>query len=64
MVTDPFAAVIGQPVAVDRLRAAATAPVHAYLLHGPHGSGKRDAALAFRGQGQVCVAVGVKVEGA
>ncbi len=44
---DPFAAVVGQPQAVERLRAAARQPVHAYLFLGPHGSGKRDAAAAF-----------------
>lgn len=35
---------MGQPRAVARLRAVARRPVHAYLLHGPPGSGKRQAA--------------------
>ncbi len=39
-----FAEVIGQPRAVAQLRAAARRPVHAYLFHGPSGSGKRAAA--------------------
>jgi DNA polymerase-3 subunit delta' len=36
-----FEAVVGQPKAVGQLMAAARRPVHAYLLHGPAGSGKR-----------------------
>lgn len=44
---DVFADVIGQDVAVANLRAAAQHPVHAYLLVGPAGSGKRAAARAF-----------------
>jgi len=39
-----FDEVVGQPRAVDQLMAAARRPVHAYLLHGPSGSGKRAAA--------------------
>jgi DNA polymerase III subunit delta' len=39
-----FDAVVGQPKAVARLRAVARHPSHAYLLHGPPGSGKRAAA--------------------
>jgi len=39
--------VIGQPVAVAQLRAAASAPVHAYLFVGPPGTGKREAAKGF-----------------
>jgi DNA polymerase III subunit delta' len=39
--------VVGQPAAVAQLRAAARAPVHAYLLVGPRGSGKRALARAF-----------------
>lgn len=39
--------VVGQPRAVSQLRAAASRPVHAYLFHGPPGSGKRTAARAF-----------------
>ena len=37
----------GQERAVAQLRAAARAPVHAYLFVGPPGSGKRAAAQAF-----------------
>jgi DNA polymerase-3 subunit delta' len=44
---DPFRDVIGQGAAVTMLRSSLRAPVHAYLLLGPHGSGKRRAALAF-----------------
>lgn len=39
--------VVGQSVAVDRLRRAAEAPVHAYLFVGPAGSTKKEAARAF-----------------
>ena len=39
-----FDEVVGQPRAVAQLMAAARRPVHAYLLHGPPGSGKRAAA--------------------
>ncbi len=42
-----FDDVIGQEPAVAQLRAAVSAPVHAYLLVGPPGSGKRTAAVAF-----------------
>lgn len=42
-----FVAVVGQPRAVAQLRASARRPVHAYLFHGPPGSGKRAAATAF-----------------
>ena len=42
-----FDAVIGQEQAVTKLREAIAAPVHAYLLAGPPGSGKREAARAF-----------------
>lgn len=41
--------VVGQDHAVAQLRAAAANPVHAYLLVGPAGSGKRAAAVAFAG---------------
>jgi DNA polymerase III subunit delta' len=44
---DAFAGVIGQPGVVAQLRAAATAPVHAYLLLGDPGAGSSAAALAF-----------------
>jgi DNA polymerase III subunit delta' len=46
-VTDGWADVIGQEQAVAELRAAVRQPVHAYLLLGPRGSGKRAAAKAF-----------------
>jgi len=42
-----FDAVIGQERAVSRLMDAARRPVHAYLFHGPPGSGKRVAARAL-----------------
>ena len=45
--TDVWAGVVGQADAVAQLRAAASDPVHAYLLVGPPGSGKRSLALAF-----------------
>lgn len=41
--------VVGQGRAVASLQAAASRPVHAYLLVGPAGSGKRAAARAFAG---------------
>lgn len=44
---DLWGEVVGQPDAVRQLRAAAASPVHAYLLVGPEGSGKRAAARAF-----------------
>jgi len=43
-VPELFEEVVGQPRAVTQLMAAARRPVHAYLLHGPPGSGKRAAA--------------------
>ena len=39
--------VVGQTVAIERLRRAAAAPVHAYLFVGPAGSTKKEAARAF-----------------
>lgn len=42
-----FDKLVGQSRAVAQLRAAATSPVHAYLLVGPPGGGKRPAARAF-----------------
>ena len=42
-----YDAVVGQPRAARQLRMAARRPVHAYLFHGPPGSGKRAAARAF-----------------
>ena len=44
---DVWVDVIGQQAAVAQLTAAAANPVHAYLLVGPAGSGKRAAARAF-----------------
>jgi DNA polymerase-3 subunit delta' len=44
---DPWAGIVGQTFAVEQLRAAGRAPVHAYLLVGPRGSGKRQLARAF-----------------
>lgn len=44
---DVWADVVGQPAAVAALEAAARSPVHAYLLTGPAGSGKRAAARGF-----------------
>jgi DNA polymerase-3 subunit delta' len=45
--SDLWGRVAGQDRALGQLRAAAVSPVHAYLLVGPRGSGKRQAALAF-----------------
>lgn len=42
-----FAGLVGQERAVAQLRAAAGSPVHAYLLVGPPGTGKRAAATSF-----------------
>ena len=47
MAVDLWAGVVGQDRAVTQLRASAAGPVHAYLLVGPPGSGKRAAATAF-----------------
>ena len=44
---DLWSEVVGQDAAVEQLRAAAASPVHAYLIVGPEGSGKRAAARAF-----------------
>jgi DNA polymerase III subunit delta' len=46
-VDDPWASVVGQHAAVRQLAAAAREPVHAYLLVGPTGSGRRALARAF-----------------
>jgi DNA polymerase-3 subunit delta' len=43
----PFADVVGQDAAIAALEAASRRPVHAYLLVGPPGTGKRAAAVAF-----------------
>jgi DNA polymerase-3 subunit delta' len=43
----PFADIPGQAAAIAALRAAVASPVHAYLLVGPPGSGKRHAASSF-----------------
>ena len=48
--TDPWSAVVGQRKAVAALVSAVASPVHAYLLVGPRGSGKRAAAAAFAGE--------------
>lgn len=45
--SDVFAGVLSQDLATARLQAAAAAPVHAYLLLGPRGSGSYRAALGF-----------------
>ena len=44
---DLWGEVVGQDDAIGELRAAVEAPVHAYLLVGPRGSGKRALARAF-----------------
>jgi len=44
---DPWRQIIGQPSAVEQLRAGVSAPVHAYLFVGPEGVGKREAAKIF-----------------
>jgi DNA polymerase-3 subunit delta' len=44
---DPWAEIVGQDFAVTQLKAAARRPIHAYLLVGPRGSGKRQLARAF-----------------
>lgn len=44
---DLWGGVVGQPSAVAELRSAAHGPVHAYLLVGPRGSGKRALARSF-----------------
>ena len=48
--TEPWSLVVGQPRAVAALESAVASPVHAYLLVGPRGSGKRTAAAAFAGE--------------
>lgn len=45
--SDVWADVVGQEHAISQLTAAAEHPVHAYLLVGPAGAGKRAAARAF-----------------
>ena len=45
--TGLWSEVVGQPDGVQQLRAASASPVHAYLIIGPEGSGKRAAARAF-----------------
>ena len=47
--SEPWGDVVGQRQALDRLEAAARAPVHAYLFLGSLGSGSRAAALGFAG---------------
>jgi DNA polymerase III subunit delta' len=46
-IVDLWSEVIGQAPAIGQLQAAVRSPVHAYLLVGPSGSGKRAAARAF-----------------
>jgi DNA polymerase-3 subunit delta' len=48
--SEAWAGVVGQPGPVAELQAAVAAPVHAYLLVGPRGSGKRALAAAFAGE--------------
>ena len=50
MSANPLDALVGQPQASARLRAAVTEPVHAYLFVGPRGAGKRRAAALFAGE--------------
>ena len=45
-----WSSVLGQPRAVASLASVVGSPVHAYLLVGPRGSGKRTAAAAFAGE--------------
>ena len=52
-----FDDIVGQESAVAHLRAAVSAPVHAYLLVGPPGSGKRTSAAALAA-GLLCPAGG------
>jgi len=47
---DLWSDVVGQPELVGALRSAVDSAVHAYLLVGPDGSGKRAAAMAFAGE--------------
>ena len=49
LAVDPWASVVGQRTALDRLEAAVKAPVHAYLFLGSLGSGSAAAALGFAG---------------
>lgn len=44
---DLWGEVVGQQEAVKQLHSSLTAPVHAFLLVGPEGSGRRAAAMAF-----------------
>nr|MDP9442772.1 DNA polymerase III subunit delta' [Actinomycetota bacterium] len=55
-----YAGVVGQAAAVANLRAAARAPVHAYLLVGQAGTGVREAARAFAAD-VLCAAAGCGV---
>lgn len=47
MMTDPWAALVGQSAAIETLNAWVADPVHAYLFTGPSGTGKAAAAFAF-----------------
>ena len=42
-----YSDLVGQPAALQALRLAARRPVHAYLIVGPAGTGKRAAATNF-----------------
>ncbi len=59
---DPWSAIVGQDRAVAELQAAVRAPVHAYLLIGPRGSGKRALAAAFAAALLSADSVGAEVE--
>jgi DNA polymerase-3 subunit delta' len=61
-VNDLFDEVIGQTRAVAALRAAASRPVHAYLLLGPAGTGKAAAAVSF-GAALLCPTAGEHPDG-
>lgn len=58
---DPFGDVVGQDAAVVFLRGSVSTPVHAYLLAGPRGSGKRPLAVGFAA---ALLADGLDAEGA
>lgn len=58
MIDDLYADLVGQERAVGALRAWASRPVHAYLLLGPPGTGKRAAAVSF-GASLLCPTGGV-----
>ncbi len=47
---DLISGVVGQPLAVEQLRAGLAKTVHAYMFVGPRGAGRRHAAMAFAGE--------------